>query len=92
MRSTIQFYIPKKIRHPIFLAIPKFNHNFPAGAQESAGFGRQVPIKVQPVRTAIQRTAGVVISDLRLEFIEFQSRNVRRVGRNQIKATRIRQR
>src|SRR5260370_18272050 len=55
-------FVPKKIRHPLLLAVPKFEHNLPTRPKKGACPAGQVPIKVQAVRTPLERAARIVAS------------------------------
>ena len=62
-----------------------FHIQFASGAQMRRRFTQNAPIESEPVRSTIEGELRFVLADLRLKGGDFRTRNVWRVGRDDVK-------
>ncbi len=73
------------------LAFAKLEHEFAVGFEEGPRLGSEATVKIQSIRTAVQRAARVVVADFGLECFNFGTGDVGRVADDEIEAFARRQ-
>ena len=66
--------------HRLRLADSYLHRDKPRLVQQPQRFRQQPPVRIQPVRAAVEGQPGLVIPDLRLQAFDLIARKIRRVG------------
>lgn len=74
------------------LAVAEFSQEDSIGNEHRRGVPGEIPIGVQSVHTAVERKAGVMVTDLGLKKGNLSGRDVGRIGHDNIESTPLLQR